>query len=75
MKLAIISRDGYKYHKFIENNNLKNSHCIRVKKLSDIINKHLSGFVIIPPVPYNYEEILEYLELEEFPNLTKKYII
>jgi len=71
-KLAIITRDGLAYHNFIKLNNLLESDCIRIKR-NKKLPMDIRGYVIIPPHPSGFNEIMEYLEILEFPNLTNKY--
>lgn len=72
-KLLIISRDGYAVRQFIERHNIPEDRYIRVKRLKDILGVSISGYVTIKPYPASFNAIMEYLELEEYPNLTKHY--
>jgi len=75
-KLAIICRDGYKVKQFVETNNIPTDSYIRIKSVNDLLKtSDLLGYIIAKPYPAGYKEMLTYLELEEYKNLNKKYIL
>lgn len=73
-KLLIITRDGTKYHEIISRFNLDPNSCIRLKSFPSQLNlDEIKGYIIVRPTPPGIDKILERLELDEIPNLTKRY--
>jgi len=70
-KLLILTRDGQKYHQFIEDNELDESKCHRVKRFSDLRNVNPSGYVALVPYPPGFSEMMEWIEIREIPKWKK----
>jgi len=71
VKLYLITRDGKAANDFLENHNLTKSNVVIVKNVSDLDNAS-GGYVIIPPLPLNYQWAIR-PKLLKLKNYTRYY--
>lgn len=72
-KLVILCRDGLRVKDFVNYHNLSPNEYKRVKKFDDLVGLDISGYVVMKPYGCNFDELLQYLEVEEYENKTKYY--